>query len=304
MRIGILAVFLLAACGADDDSPDVDSETQPLDCENKSQQLFTDSEWTVQSGLMERRFSVHIPDSYDPTKKTPLLLSFHGLSSNAAQQQLLDGLHAESEEFGFIAVHPEGTGNSWNAGVCCGSSVSNNVDDVQFVSDMLDKLEDELCIDTKRIYSTGMSNGGFMSYRLACELSDRIAAVAPVAGTLVLEQCAPERAVPLIHYHGTNDTLVPYDGWSQYGMPPVEETVQAWAERNGCSTTYAQRMQNGDSTCIGYDDCPDNASVMLCIVDGGGHTWPGGLPIPNLGKTTTDLDANVSMWEFFTEHTL
>jgi polyhydroxybutyrate depolymerase len=158
-----------------------------------------------------------------------------------------------------------------------------------------------------------MSNGGFFAHRLACELSERIAAIAPVAGTLGVDDCAPTRRVPVMHFHGTEDPLVPYQGglpltgWSVQGdldFTSVDETIDFWRDANNCSTSASDHFLKGDSACIAGGSCSDDASVVRCVVDGGGHTWPGGLPIPFLGKTTTDMDASALMVDFFEDNPL
>ena len=208
----------------------------------------------------------------------------------------------ETDSAGFIAVHPQGTGNpaSWNAGACCSPANDNMVDDVGFVRAMLDKLELDLCVDNARIYSTGMSNGGFLSHRLACELSDRIAAVAPVAGVNGVMTCTPKRPISVMHFHGTADPLVSYTGSN--GLPGAEQTVSDWAMRDHCTDSPLESFRKGDSHCITYKKCDGGAEVILCTVDNGGHTWPGGTAIPGLGNTTTDLSATDAMWDFFLRH--
>lgn len=305
-----VTLFIAAtACGTDsatpgqeagDAGPDAAGNSVAASCEGRITQPV-DSDWTIVSGGIERNLQVHVPAQYDPTAPTPLVLNFHGFTSNASQQRLLSRMDAKADTEGFIAVYPNGTGSpqSWNADVCCGDAQQNQIDDVQFVRDMLSELENRLCIDTTRIYATGMSNGGFMSHRLACELSDRIAAIAPVAGHALQLTCDPTRPVPVAHFHGDLDTVVPYAGSAGLGFPPVPDSIAAWAERNGCSSTTQEVFQEGDSLCVEYSTCPAGGEVILCTVEDGGHTWPGGVPVPTLGKTTSDLSATDFMWEFF-----
>jgi polyhydroxybutyrate depolymerase len=187
------------------------------------------------------------------------------------------------------------------------------VDDVAFVRDLLDEIEARYCIDPKRVYATGMSNGGFLSHRLACEVSDRIAAVAPVAGVLGIppESCNPGRPVPVLHFHGTADPMVPYTGGTplipQLGVGivfrSVANTMSHWRSKNACSGFEKTFYANGDATCVEWPDCAMGAQTALCTIDGGGHTWPGGVPIP-AGKTSTDIDATATMLEFFAAHPL
>jgi polyhydroxybutyrate depolymerase len=265
-----------------------------------------DVDWTVPAGGRERVVHVHVPASYSPGKPIPVVLNFHGFSSNAGQEDLLSGMSRKADEVGFVAVHPEGIGatQSWNAGACCGEAAQTGVDDVDLVSKIIDQLESRLCVDTRRVFATGMSNGGFLSHRLACELSSRIAAVAPVAGVLGIPTCNPSRPMSVLQFHGRLDPLVPYDGSMSMGFPGVEPTMADWAKRSGCSATPRESYRRGEVHCATYDGCGAGAEVSLCTVDGGGHTWPGGLPVPSLGHTTTDIRATDAMWEFFQRHPL
>jgi polyhydroxybutyrate depolymerase len=251
-----------------------------------------------------RTVHVHVPSSYDASKPTPVVLDFHGYLSNGPQQDGFAAMSAKAESAGFIAVHPDGTGSSWNAGSCCGDAQAKNVDDVGYVGEILSQLEETACVDDKRVFSTGLSNGGFLSYRLACEMSDRIAAIAPVAGVLGVPTCAPERAVPIMHFHGTSDPLVPYGGNAALGSPSVADTIAKWVALDGCGATPKTTYAKGDVTCQTYDGCAGGAEVVLCTVEGGGHTWPGGSVPSFLGKTTTDIVATDAMWEFFQKHAL
>ena len=280
-----------------------DGGTTTAACTGKTAQPL-DTTVTIQFGGQDRTFDVHVPKSYDPGKPTPLVLNFHGFTSNSSQQNLLAKMDDKSDMAGFIAVHPNGTNNSWNAGACCGQAVSDNVDDVGFVRAMLDKLEAELCVDTNRVFATGMSNGGFLSHRLGCELADRIAAVAPVAGVNGLQTCNPSRPMPIMHFHGTADPLVPYNGNPQMKFIPVEQSFADWGKRDGCTDMPTETFRNGDSHCATYQKCAGGVEVTLCTVDNGGHTWPGGTPVPSLGYTTTYLSATDAMWTFFQKHPL
>jgi polyhydroxybutyrate depolymerase len=282
------------------------SMQQPLSCTGKPA-AGLDEDYTVQVGALTRKYSVHTPASYKSDKPTPVVLNFHGLGSNASQQKFFSKMIDKSDAEGFIAVHPEGTGTtrqSWNGGACCDVAAMTGVDDVGFVKALLDKLEADRCVDTARVFSTGMSNGGFMSHRLACELSERIAAVAPVAGVNGMATCTPSRPMPILHFHGTMDMLVPYGGMPSYGFPPVDQMIGAWATRDACTDQPLQTYKMGDTTCMSRTACGGGSEVILCTVDGGGHTWPGGLPVASLGKTTMDISATDTMWEFFKKHPL
>lgn len=245
---------------------------------------------------------MHVPPTYDGKKAVPVVLNFHGRLSSAAQEEAISQMTPKSDAAGFVVVYPTGVGQTWNGGYCCGEAQTQNVDDVGFTRALIDELGAKLCIDKRRVFATGLSNGGFMSHRLACELSDRIAAIGPVAGHTLLATCAPSRPVPVIHFHGTADQLVPYPGG--LGMGSVEDSLKAWALRNGCAKTPVQTYKKGDATCVTYGSCTAGADVTLCTIADGGHTWPGGTPVPYLGKTSQDLDATDAMWTFFEAHPL
>jgi polyhydroxybutyrate depolymerase len=234
----------------------------------------------------------------------PLVLNFHGYSSNAMQEDFLSQMSSKADAAGFIAIHPEGTSNSWNAGACCGQAATDMVDDVGFTKAILDEAASKLCVDAKRVFVTGMSNGGFMSNRLGCELADRVAAIAPVAGVTGIPTCTPSRPMPVIHFHGTADMLVPYDGNASNGFIPVLDDFAAWGKRDACTDTPSTTYTMGDVTCQSYLHCDGGAQVTLCTVQNGGHTWPGGTPVPALGYTTTNINATDAMWSFFQAHPL
>jgi polyhydroxybutyrate depolymerase len=263
-----------------------------------------DSSVKLMFGGAERNADVHVPDKYDPASGAMLVLNFHGYLSNSGQEADITKMTAASDERGFIVAYPNGVGSSWNGGVCCGTAASSGVDDVGFVSALIDELSKTYCIDPKRVFATGMSNGGFMSNRLGCELSDRIAAIAPVAGILGIppESCTPGRKVPVIHFHGTSDLLVPYDGNIFIGYIPVAESIGRWREIDGCGAGEEVVYNVGDSQCVSSDGCADGAEVILCTVDGGGHQWPGGGSFSGGGKVTMDLDATNEMLDFFEKH--
>lgn len=223
----------------------------------------------------------------------------------------------EPDEAGFIAVYANGTGRfermlTWNAGNCCGYAMRNNVDDVGFVRTLLDDLASAAKIDQDRVYATGMSNGAMISYRLASELSDRIAAIAPVAGPMGTETCIPKRPAPVMHFHGTDDEFAAFQGGpgpksiSQTDFYSVEHSIEAWVKANGCPakptiTKEPDRADDGMTvTRKTYGPGRTGSEVVLLVIESGGHTWPGREPrIGRLGKSTRDISANDLMWEFF-----
>lgn len=273
-------------------------------CAGKAGQPL-DQTWTLAFGGVDRTIRLHVPASYDPTRPAPVVLAFHGYTLSG--QIMLDQarLAAASDADGFVVAAADGTGvlRGWNAGDCCGDPVLAGTDDVGFVGALLDRMIDELCIDEDRVYATGFSNGGFLSHRLGCELADRIAAVAPVSGVMGIDNCNPIRPVPVLAIHGTGDLVVPYDGGGVTGFRSVAETIAGWTARDVCPPgapiqTYAM----GDAVCEAHTGCAEGTEVALCTIDGGGHQWPGGTPLPGGGPTSTDLDATAAIWSFFAAH--
>lgn len=261
---------------------------------------------------IERTYILHIPVGYDATQPVPLVLAFHGIGLNAEEMIRISGFSKQADISGFVVVYPNGTGEkqSWNGGHCCGEAARDNVDDVGFVRALIAELSSLINIDPGRIYVTGFSNGAIMAYRLACELSDRIAAIGPVGATQALEDmqaCRPGRAVPVIHFHGTNDRLNPYEGGRTPGgvqFTSVDEAIRYWAERDGCPAE-AQRTESPTIIHDVYAPCAQSTRVELYTIVNGEHAWPGGEAVsPQIGEPTMEISAAELIWEFFTGHPL
>lgn len=246
------------------------------------------------------RSALVVAPSGPATTPRPVVLNFHGYSNTVGQQQSFSGMNQHARDNDYIVVYPRGTGTipSWNAGACCGNAASSNRDDVGFVSALIDEVGAVACVDLGRVYAVGYSNGGFLSHRLACELSDRIAGIASVAGMMGIDDCEPERPIPIFQFHGTSDAVVPYEGSFTLGYRSVNETLEGWLDRYGCAETEATTfLEQGDAKCVEWSECTQ--PIRLCSVEGGGHTWPGGgVPLFG-GKTSRDLDATTKIWEFF-----
>ncbi|MFM7111275.1 MAG: alpha/beta hydrolase family esterase [Planctomycetota bacterium] len=274
---------------------------------------------TLAVGEWKRTYLVHVPRQYDPAKPTPLILAFHGGGANPDNMVAFSGLSAKSDEAGFIVAYPAGSGRlekllTFNGGNCCGYAMSNKVDDVEFTRRLLDDIARDVRIDPKRVYATGMSNGAIMSYRLASELSDRIAAIAPVSGPMGTPTCKPSRPVPVIHFHGTDDENAPFKGGKGKGASgtdfySVDHSIQAWVGANGCSREPAVvklPVKVNDGTSVirkTYGSGKQGSEVVLVMIEGGGHTWPGRDPrLRSLGKSTRNISANDLMWDFFIRH--
>lgn len=272
---------------------------------------------TVQG--LQRTYHLHIPQNYDPQQPAPVVLALHGAGMNGSLMASFCGLDQTAEREGFLVVYPNGTGNgpflSWNAGGLPKKLMEGRPDDVAFINHLLDDLARVVKVDEKRIYACGMSNGAMMCYRLAAELSHRIAAIAPVAGTLAVEDCRPRRPVPVIHFHGTKDQIVPFE-MAPGKAPPflklkgVEESIQTWVQLNGCEDQcQTEVLTKVDEelrvTRRVYRGGKEGSEVVLVIIEGGGHTWPGQRPLVGfIGDSTLNVSANNLMWEFFQKHHL
>lgn len=263
-----------------------------------------------------RRYELHVPRGYDKSRKWPVVLNFHGGGGRAGTARLQTGMDVKSDSAGFIVVYPDGTGKyagrllTWNAGVCCGYAKDNKVDDVGFTRELLRDLSGIFNVDPKRVYATGLSNGALMAQRLGCELSDKIAAIAPVAGVRGVSRCKPERAVSVMHFHGTADRNDPYDGGvgansaARVNFISVRESIDGWINIDKCSTKPTETYKRGDARVDVYC-APGGAEVVLVTIEGGGHTWPGGrrmLPKRKIGKISSNVPANDMMWDFFQRH--
>ena len=199
----------------------------------------------------------------------------------------------------MLVAYPEGIGQSFNAGACCGQASSTNVDDVGFARAIVADVSAKMCVDPKRVHATGMSNGGHMAHLLACEAADVFASTASVAGVLSLVGlCTPSRPISLIQFHGTADTIVGYDGF-----PPVVPMMEAWASRNGCSPVPEVVFDQGDIQCETWPGCDAGVEVTLCTVEGGGHCWPGN-PSCLFGSSSVELHASEEIAMMFDEQPL
>ena len=265
----------------------------------------------------KREYLLYVPGSYDRTRPTALVISMHGAGLWGASQRDISRWNELADAKGFIVVYPSGVGGKgvrvWRAEP--GEDLNK---DVKFISALIDTLSAHYDIDSTRIYANGLSNGGGMSFALSCTLSNRIAAVGMVAAaqTLPWRWCADgrreagggrrhERAVPVISFHGTADPVVPYNGgfsWiSPRPWPSVPKWTANWAKRNHCEGQPEDSSIAPDVIRRTYTHCADNAPVVLYTIRGGGHTWPGGMDLPEwfVGRTTQSIDATRLMWEFF-----
>ena len=266
---------------------------------------------SIVSSGQKREYLLYVPGSYDRTKPTPLVISMHGAGGWPVQQMELSEWNRLAQSQRFIVVYPSGIESAgpriWHV-----ESGGGEGRDVTFISELIDKLEAAYNIDPSRIYANGISNGGGMSFVLSCTLSNRIAAVGMVAAaqTLPWNWCTDRRAVPMIAFHGTADPMVPYNGGASWvapeSFPGVSTWAAKWARRNRCGPNPVESAVAADVTRREYTNCAENAAVVLYIIKGGGHTWPGGQPMPEwfVGPTSRGIDATSQMWAFFREHPL
>ncbi len=263
---------------------------------------------SILSGGVYRKYTMYVPNSYNSATAAPLVINLHGYTSNAAAQQIYSNFMPIADTAGFLMVFPDGTAPFgspfWNAGITTAPN------DVIYMSDLIDSLRMIYQVDLRRIYSCGFSNGGIMSYYLACNLSNRIAAVASVSGTQFNAWhtlCNPPRPVPVMEVHGTADAIVPYAGDANFA--PVDSVVKKWVQHNGCNAlplidTLAELSTSDNSRAIHhrYLNGTKGSSVELYKITGGSHSWPGSFPIfPN---TNLDLGASAQIWRFFRHYTL
>ena len=268
----------------------------------------------IVSDQLTRSYFLHVPLEYKDTIQQPLVLNFHGHGSNSQQQAFYSNFSTLADQQDFIVVYPQGlVGPDRHTGWATGPARNPHVNDVLFVSDLLNTLQSTLCVNPSRIYATGFSNGGGMTYVLACKMADRIAAFAPVSGSYppVPGGCDPSRPVPILEFHGTADRLVPYNGSSAKNYPPVMQWLQEWVTLDSCAANPIITHPIANVTEYQWKGCRGNATLIHYQLAGWPHAWPHltkpkHLPFrPSKHTTsTTSLDATPIIWAFFEEYPL
>ena len=254
-----------------------------------------------------RKFIAFLPQDYDPEVQMPLVINMHPFLTNAPFQMRYTKFNGIADREGVIVVYPSAIRGTWNSGTFFG--VEQPTDDLGFLNALIDYMAVLYNIDTRRVYATGYSNGGYMSYTLACEASSRFAAIAPVASTMnpdLMDVCNPDRPMPVMAFNGTTDLLVPYEG-SDVGAP-IDDIFELWRMINDCDNEPSiidvpniNTFDNTTTQMFSYNNCGDRSEAILFKIDNGGHTWPG-RNFPLLGNTSQDIQANEEIWEFFSRH--
>lgn len=242
-----------------------------------------------------RRAQLHVPTSYSDQSSFPLVLNLHGFNSNASQQETLSQMSAKADEAGFLVAYPEGIEQAWHFGPGAEGDA-----DQAFLVGLVDLLREQLHIDATRVYITGISNGAQMSNLMACEHADVFAAAAPVSGGYFpFQDCNATRPVPIIAFHGTDDSIIPYEGQGALLMP-VHEWAEAWAGHNGCDAKPVVIYETEEVLGESWINCTNSADVILFTIIGKGHSWPGSdMPV---AITTREIDATDLIWNFFAAH--
>lgn len=275
-------------------------------------------EFSIRHGGMERAYLVHIPTGYRSGTPTPVVFAFHGGGGDMKLQASEHyGLVDKADSAGFVAVFPNGYSRlpggklaTWNAGNCCAQARDAGSDDVGLVRAIWTRLQTQITADPHRVYATGMSNGGMLSHRLACEMGDVFKAVAPVAGTDGTLSCQPARPVSVLQIHAKDDTHVLFNGGAGdeafkdkskvANFVSVPETIQRWTQRNQCTAPARRVLSVPGAYCDAYQSCAGGTQVQLCVTETGGHSWPGGSKArPRSEPASTAISANDVMWDFF-----
>lgn len=280
----LAALVLLAGCAGPE------PVAAPAAPSVRQQQLSVDG--------LPRTYRLFTPATLDRREPVPLVLVLAGVGNTGEQMVGVTQFDRLAEKENFAVVYPEGVDRTWNGGYCCPNGATSRPDDVAFIRAVLDDVEALEQVDPVRVFAVGFSGGAIMAHRLGCDLADRIAGVAAVSGSMVLDDCRPSEPVSVIAIHGTVDELVPYEGGPTAGgatepSPPAPEVVRRWAELDGCPqepTTVAQ----GVVTTMSWTGCAQDTAVTLVTIEGGGHTWFA----PGFGPVNGAVDATQAVWDF------
>jgi polyhydroxybutyrate depolymerase len=253
-------------------APQTDAaDAKPGQCPSSSSLKAGDNKATLQFGGRSRSYVVYVPSSAKAGTAVPLIFDFHGHGGNAAQEESSSGWKKKADQVGFIMVYPDGVDNSWNVGNCCGQAMSENVDDVGFTRAMIEAVSKAACIDGKRVYATGMSNGAGFVHRLGCEAADVIAAIAAASADLVTDPCTPARPISELTVRGLSDTMVAYAGGKTGSTgwydPGAKKSLDLWRQIDQCTGSETTTHQY----CESYTSCAAGVEIILCSLPNTGH---------------------------------
>lgn len=261
------------------------------------QQPGTSQPHDLDSGGLDRTYQLHLPADYQQKQDWPVVLAYHGRGNSGARTEEFSKLST----LPAVVVYPNGVPGDEDKLAWQGAPYSApGVDDVAFTDDLLDELSATLCVDQRRVYATGKSNGAGFIGILACESADRIAAIAPIAGAFYPNgiDCRPTRPVPVIEFHGTGDVTIPYAGDADRALPAIPDWVAGWAQRNQCLVRLWDKQIQPDITVSRWVGCAHGVAVTHVAVTGGGHTWPGADSYSGGGYTTQTIEAHEVFWDF------
>ncbi|MBO1332957.1 PHB depolymerase family esterase [Streptomyces sp. VRA16 Mangrove soil] len=250
---------------------------------------------------VRRDYLVHLPASYDPDRALPLVLSFHGHGRTSDYQERLTGMNA----LDAVVVYPQGVTGTDGKSAWEGAPYSADVDDIAFTEALIDRAEDQLCVNARRVYVSGKSNGGGFAGVVACRLADRIAASAVVSGAFYPQSgaCEPARPVPVLDFHGQADTTIPYEGNPAKGLPALPDWLAGWADRDGCADRPRETRVEDNVVRQRWTHCDSGSALEHYRITDGGHVWPSTVPNED-SATPTTIDATPLIWAFFTKHPL
>lgn len=314
MKLKVLLIsIILSSCGggssSDDSSNKVDPPNLPVSSEeNCINAGLNINRCTFIHNDIERYYLIYTPEAIEENSSIPLLFSLHGYGGSAIRNIEYSNYRSIADENSFIVIFPQGapytsqltsSSSHWNSG---GWTVGSNVDDVGFIETLIDLTIGKYNIDQNRVYSTGMSNGGFMSYHLACNLGSRIAAIASVTGSMTIQtydDCSPSHPTPVLQIHGAQDKTVPFDGNSSLGMKSIPDAMSYWASYNSCDIQPVIAISDffNEGYSIQYDyyeNCLNNVSVELVLHSSMGHTWP--------TLDSHSISASENIWEFLSKY--
>lgn len=275
-----------------------------------------DYKFRIEHDGLKRRYRVHVPVGYVAGHSVPLLVSLHGggASMNYQASDANYGQISKSDREGFIVAFPNGFSRwpggilaTWNAGLCCGPARDHQIDDVGFIRKMIEQIARQIDIDRRKVFVTGMSNGGLMAHRLACEMPETIQGIASVAGTDNTTRCDPKSPVSVLQIHARNDDHIRFDGGRGKGsrgaavtdFTSVPESTTRWVKRNGCDPVPRRVLERPGAYCDRYAPCQGGTRVELCVTEAGTHSWLGMSKSRSSEPPSKAISANDVMWDFF-----